>query len=215
MTLRVWRWGFVAFSLFAALGCPRKKTDAADAAGAAAPEAGEAPALAAASNAAEVARFGDETRVDNEPAKLEVPSAPRKSPPLGELVAQLKRGSDVIKVAKHEGFVLVTFASPKTGSDTLMGWVPESAFVKQPFVPAHCKTAADCPKPDTCVNVGGDAGLKCERPCNGEGDDKVCLAGQVCRGEGAIGDAFQPFCIAAPKKDAGAAAAKATDAGKK
>jgi hypothetical protein len=205
MNVRAWRWGFAVMTLAVAAGCFKKKGQAADASADATAEADAAAAAApTAANANEVARFGDETRVDNEAAKLEIPAAPRKSPPLGEIVAPLKKGTDVTKVAKHEGFSLVTFANPKNASETLMGWVPDSAFAKPPPLPAHCKSNADCPKPQACVNVGGSAGHKCEVVCAGEGDDKACPSGQVCRGEGAIGDAFQPFCIAAPKKDGGA-----------
>src|SRR3954454_25384993 len=113
---RAFRWGFLALTLAVLAGCPKKKTvddDAGAASDAAVAVVDAGPATPVGSNASEVARFGDEAKVDSLAAKLEAPiAAVRKSPPLGDLVTTLKAGTQVTKIAKHETFFLITFANP-------------------------------------------------------------------------------------------------------
>jgi hypothetical protein len=137
---------FVATSLLCSLvvlsSCSllKKKTDEADAAAAASDEAGaepattaaadasEAPPAPAAKNAADVARFQAETKVEDDGAKILTMAAVRAAPRAGATVATLKPGSDVTKVSTYQDAFLVTFADPKDASVTLMGWIGKESF---------------------------------------------------------------------------------------
>src|SRR5262249_59628682 len=137
------------------LGCPKKKTDVSDAATDAAPADAEveaaAPAGPEASNAGDIARFGDETKIDHEAAKIEaVVAIVRKSPPNGEQVTRLNHGTDVVKIAQHEKQFLITFANPKKADDRLMGWVTETSF-KATVTGLKCKTDKDCAAKMPCI----------------------------------------------------------------
>jgi hypothetical protein len=131
-----WRWSFVVVSIAAFVaGCPKKNEGAGDAApeaaastAAAADAAPPTPALPTATNAADIARFGDEVAMNGDAAKIASAAPARKSPPSGEVVATLKPGTDVQKLAQRGQHFLVLFPNPKGGSDYMMGWVQDTAF---------------------------------------------------------------------------------------
>ena len=197
----------------ALFGCPKKKTDAGDAGDAATDaavaEVDSGPAAPEASNVNEVARFGDETKIDREAAKTAAPlTIARKSPPNGEIVARLSKGADVTKLASHEGQILIVFVNPKKADDHLMGWVAESAFKAAAAAATKCKTDKECGAGQVCIPH--EAGTKCEKAC-GAGNTAACPQNYDCKGEGpnAEGKTVQ-YCtstLPAPTgKDAGAPA---------
>jgi hypothetical protein len=197
-------------------GCPKKKTDGGDAAsdaatdGPVAAEVDSGPAAPEATNVNEVARFGDETKIASEVAKTEAPlTIARKSPPNGEWVARLSRGTEVTKIASHEGQILVTFANPKKADERLMGWVVEASFKAAAATAQKCKTDKDCGGANVCVPH--ETGTKCEKGCSAT-NTAACPEHFACTGEGpnAEGKTVQ-YCVStlpqdagAPKQDAGA-----------
>jgi hypothetical protein len=123
--------GCIALSLFLT-ACPKKKGAASDAGDEETAEAATDATAASepsASNGTDVARFGDESKLNNEAANLPVSVTARTD--LGNggtVVALIAKGTAVTKLAEHSGSTLVTFANPKNASDTLMGWIPSSAL---------------------------------------------------------------------------------------
>ncbi len=205
-------------------GCP-KKHDGGDAASDATSDAPVAvvdsgPAAPEAANVNEIARFGDETKIANEIAKTEAPlTVARKSPPNGEWVARLARGTEVTKIASHEGQVLVVFANPKKTDERLMGWVVEAAFKAAAAAAQKCKADKDCGGKNVCVPH--ENGTKCEKACSTT-NTAACPEHFACTGEGlnAEGKTVQ-YCVStlpadagAPKAQDGGGAVVAVDAGK-
>lgn len=137
------------------LGCPKKGGDAADAAAdtaaaptedaASVPPASTGPAVLTASNSAVVARFPAETPVPDDDSKLAQTVQVHTSPRAGSVVATLKPGADVTKLATYEGSYLVSFPDPANASNTLGGWIVQDAF-SAPSTPV--------------VVAKGDAGVK-------------------------------------------------------
>ncbi len=143
----------------------------------------------AAKNAADVARFPGETRVADDDATLaDALTAARTAPKVGSVVAQLKAGSEVMKIAEYQDSVLIAFADPKDEKATLMGWVPKGGFVAD-------STGRDGGTKDGGLRDGGakdggaadaaapavDAGAKPAAKC-GAGEEQVVLAaGPVCK----------------------------------
>lgn len=149
-------------------GCPKKKGETADAAAAADAESAEAGGTAAAAtdadaqvttakNAADVARFASETKIESEAAKVAVPTSPRTAPRSGSAVAMLRAGADVTKIAEHQDCVLVTFPDPKDAATTLMGWVGKDAF----HAPSDAGVSDAGPKDAGGKDAGKPGPLKC------------------------------------------------------
>lgn len=185
-------------------GCPKKKEAEADAAvaedatAAAEPpatDAAAAPPAPAAKNAAEVARFAAETKVEDDGAKPAVFAPARTSPKGGSVVATLKPGTDVTKIAEYQECFLVTFADPKDANTTLMGWIEKGSFtyVAPKDAGATDAAAADAGRVDAGVVDAGavDAGppkcaaneervtlsatvTACKKKCK---EDKECTKG--------------------------------------
>jgi len=163
-------------------GCP-KKGDAGDAAAEAAPSASAAasasagPAEPTAKNSADIARFPSETKIANEAAKTAMPVAARTGPKGGNVVAMLKPGTDVTKIADHQDCFLVTFADPKDSSSTLMGWIEKSSFT---YVAPHDAGAKDaaavdagppkCATTEELVTLSAST-TACKKKCK---EDKEC-----------------------------------------
>ena len=211
----VGRWTLALVLASAVLGCPKKKTDGGDAAADAEVLAvvDSGPATPEAANVTEIARFGDETRLDPTTAKLEAPvTIVRKSPPNGDHVIKLLKGTEVTKIAQHkDSQFLVTFANPKNAAERLMGWIAASGFTAPPpsHGPGACKTDKDCKAPASCVHA--TEGFRCEIKCDDSTVGK-CDKGFECTGNGLADGGIVRFCVAA--KDAGAPAeAGASDAG--
>jgi len=182
------------------LGCPKKNGDGADAA-ADAPVEAEAPAAVVdagpapitARNSADVARFPGETAVTDDEAKLAQVTPVRTAPRAGGVVATLKPGAEVVKVAEYNSAILVTFTDPKDASATLMGWIGKEAFTVYVVRDAGAKDAAPVvdagPPKLTCatgqVAVVLSTGAVCKKKCAKDAD---CKGGAA----GACGNASSP-----------------------
>ncbi len=189
---------FLAVSVLSAVvvlaGCPKKKTTedpeagAGDAAALAPPPVEDAapapPPAPVAKNANEVARFGTETPVEDDDMKIASVANARTTPKGGSVVATVRPGMDVTKVAEYQDCILVTFADPKDASSTLMGWVEKAAFTapvrKVDAGPrdAAAPVVVDAgPKPLTCaagqVAVTLSAAPVCKKKCTKDGDCKT------------------------------------------
>jgi hypothetical protein len=178
-------------------GCPKKKGDEGDAASdapvAQAPAEDAAPpppALPTAKNEADVARFKGETSLGDDDAKIAIITYPRTAPTGGTIVATLKIGTEVGKVASYQNSILITFVDPKDPNTTLMGWVGTGSFL----APAAVKVDAG-PKVDAGANVVvADAGpppFTC-----GAGTEAINLAaGPACKKKCATdADCKNPTC---------------------
>jgi hypothetical protein len=128
------------------LACPKKQAANADAgpedSGAAAVVEAAAPSLAA--NESAVTRYPDESAVNNTPQTVRWPVANARtqaSASGGELVAAIKAGTEVQKIAEHQSYALVVFNDPTDASKKDMGWVSDAVFSAEP---AHKRTPAHC-----------------------------------------------------------------------
>ncbi|MBX3232778.1 MAG: hypothetical protein KIT84_43655 [Labilithrix sp.] len=163
---------FMLASIVAVTGCDmlKKKTDEA-----ATPEASvaeeEVPLDAAppdstpvtAANAAAVARFATETPLD-EDRVIATQATPRTSPGGANIVATLKVGTQVERIATNGKDSLIQFQDPSNPTVTLMGWVTDAAFTST-VVPhkkvdagadsgAVAVATADAGAPATVVDAG-------------------------------------------------------------
>jgi hypothetical protein len=145
---KLFLFGVLAPCLAVLIGCPKKKeetppeADAAPAVVAAPVDA--APALPAAKNAADIARFPNaEKPVTDDTSKLvDFFSQVRTGPKQGAVVATLKAGIDPVKIAEHQDCFLIQFPDPKDANVQLMGWIPKAAFTTITVVDAGIKDAA-------------------------------------------------------------------------
>lgn len=225
--VRAWPWVAASSMSLLLLGCPgllkKKAPDAGPDAGppAAAPDAmamvdAGAPTPTAA-NASEISRYPDETPIANVPATLHwsvTDARTQASRVQGAIVAALKSGTAVQKVAERQGFFLVVFADPRDASRNEEGWVAEAAFEPEP---PHKRVAVKCTGAQVAVLM--QMGEECVTEC---ANDATCPSGEACSGaapltmNGAPG-AIVSFCRqgkpilgadagAAPHVDAGAPA---------
>lgn len=193
----------------------KKKTgdDAgADGATAAAEDAGAAPtptpAAGLAANEDDIARFPDETKLENVAATAKRQYNVRDAPPAGAIVAGLSNGQAVTQIASRQKYFLITFDDAKQGKK-LMGWVHGDAFLAAPaentVVEPKCATGE--------VALMGDTPF-CGKICDKDAD---CPSGQACKGsaakwnKGKAGDSVT-VCTVFHAHDAGAAP-PAQDAG--
>lgn len=182
---------------------------AADADASAAPAPTEDAPLA--TNEDDIARFPDETKLENVSATIKRTFNVRDAPPAGTLVATVNNGQAVTQVASRlEGkYFLITFDDAKT-SKKLMGWVHSSAFVGAAvdagIIEPKCATGE--------VALFGDTPF-CGKVCEKDAD---CASGQACKGsaakwnKGKAGDSVT-VCTAVHVHDAGAPAADAGGGG--
>jgi hypothetical protein len=195
------------------MACPKKKGGEPSDAAADAPEVAvvdAAPAGPEASNADAVARFPDETAIDHQAGTLQWPQVNvRKSPPSGEVIASLPKGTSTTQIASHDNYLLVVFENPKSSGEHLMGWVLKDVFSAQPTRPSKSL----CPAGQ--VPLIGDA-LFCGKVCKVDTD---CIGGQACMGtanlatgDGGVG-AQVHTCTAIARPDAGAPPPVKVDAG--
>jgi len=147
--------------------------DAADEAAAAATPATTAPPVAA--NVDDIARFPDETKIDNTAATIQRPTNVREVPQSGKVVAALSKGGAVVQIAQRKEFFLVVFDNPKDATKKLMGWVPADSFTAAAVADAGIK-AITCGVGETALV--GDAPF-CGKVCASDND---CPAGQACKG---------------------------------
>lgn len=206
-----------AFAIVALLalaaGCNLlKKNDAADAEADAAAVAeadaaaapAETPAAApAAVNENDIARFPDETRLENVAATLARSYSVREVPVSGKVVATLAKGTDVTQISQRGAYFLVTFADAKDAT-TKMGWLHSDAFAAVAAVDAGIK-------PLTCA--AGEIALFADTPFCGKvcATDAECGANMACKGSanklvnGKAGDAVT-VCTVQVVHDAGSPA---------
>lgn len=157
-------WGCVALAATASavMACSLlKKPGAGDAGEDAAGSAAVTPEAAPpgeAVNASEMTRYPDEKPVDHAPLTVAEQSANLRTQvgTSGDLVVVLKKGTEVQKLAEHEGFYLVLADDPKDSGRKLMGWVSESAFEAGPSRRAEPEPRGDGGAP----HVAADAGTK-------------------------------------------------------
>jgi hypothetical protein len=129
-------------------------------------------------NVNEVGRFPDEVSLNETAAKIaDANVSARNAVPGGALVATLRIGTPVTQVAKHESFILCTFADAKNPARILEGWVAEQAFVPGPTLP----NKAACPTGQTRLMF--DEQDFCGRQCKAQSD---CPSGQVCTGKASL-----------------------------
>ena len=164
------------------MACPLgRKAAPDDAAVAAAPAEAVGPA-ALASNEADVKRYAaDEKPLGSEKSAVKnAPAKALKSVPKGDLVASLAAGVEVVELAEHDGFFLVTFAAPTDPSKHLMGWVVRQAFTAPRAAAKKPPTVAKCGGGQVLVFTdlkGEDEHPACHKACE---NDKECSAGQDC-----------------------------------
>jgi hypothetical protein len=185
---RGWRWIAVASVACVLLGCHKKQaaTDAGpDDAAVAAAETGPAPL---ASNEASVTRYPDESAINNMPQTTRWTVAnvrTQASNTAGDMVAALKSGTEVTKIAEEKTFFLVTFPDPNDASKKDMGWVSQAVFTPEPahkHVPLHC-TGGQVP---ILLQVGEET---CMTTCT---QDSNCPKGNVCNGAGVLSNNGAP-----------------------
>jgi hypothetical protein len=151
-----------------------------------------------ATNENDVARFPDETKIDNVSKPiLAWQGTARQAPPSGTVVAQLKKNAATTQIAQRDKYFLVTFEDPKDSTKKLMGWVIGDAFEppKDAGPPVFTNT---CPAGQTLLLADvGFCGVVCKV-------DKDCPAGNICTGTAqkivkAKGMETVKNCLAAPK----------------
>jgi hypothetical protein len=211
---------FVLATALALCGCGvlKKKKSHADAGAIASAEplasaSASAAAAPEAANAKEVARFQDETLLARDTATIEQPITAHKSPPSGERVALLPKGTSVTRIAQRKAFILVTFGDPSNKTRTLMGWVNEVGFKPlPPLGKGQCRGDADCRKPERCINADFEkTPPMCRIACDASKAGS-CPKGWECNGTGKLvaGNAATGFCMDVdddddvPAADAGA-----------
>src|SRR5580704_2467026 len=132
--MRAWGCFALAATASALMACSLLKKPGAvdggdDAPSGSASAAVEAGPIAEAVNESEMTRYPDEKPVDHAPLTAESGGMMRtQAGPGGDLVIILKKGTEVQKVAEHEGYYLVLADDPKESTHKLMGWIAESAF---------------------------------------------------------------------------------------
>lgn len=161
-------------------GCKKKDDAVADAG----PPADAAPAVVDAgaaamptpSNEAQVAHFGDETKLDDVQATIAAAhTTARSAAPGGAVVATLTHGTAVTEIASHGGFILVQFLDPKDATKALEGWVGDSAFKAAGVLPTPPK--GTCPAKQ--VHLISDDTIFCGDICKVDGD---CPNSEKCTG---------------------------------
>jgi hypothetical protein len=162
-------------------------------------------------NQSEMTRYPDEKPVDHAPLTAESGGMMRtQAGSGGDLVINLKKGTEVQKIAEHQGYYLVLADDPKDSTHKLMGWIAESAFSGGP------RRAEPEPRGDGGMGPHVDAGTKpppgpvkpldvhktngacppgyaacaavCRMTCKSEGDCEISSAhcsGGFCIGPGA------------------------------
>jgi hypothetical protein len=143
---------------------------------------GGTPSLSAdakAANEDDVARFSNETKLDNVPASILAATANvRMSPPFGTIFATLKKGTEVKQIAQRDKYYLVTFNDPKDASRRVMGWTHTDAFTAQAVSDAGVNQLSI-----TCTGnqqpLISDNAMFCGIVCK---VDKECPVNHACKG---------------------------------
>jgi hypothetical protein len=203
--VRSWRWIALTLGACLLLGCPPKKpsgdagTDAAPTASAVV-DAAPPPPLAA--NDSDVTHYPDQNADNQDPltAHMNTNARTEASTTGGKVVALLKAGTEVQKLADRTSFDLVLFTDPSDATRKLEGWAPSSAFAGgvpvHPVVPTVVDAGPSKPtKPldvkksgGSCPGGYGSCGAICRLQCRTDTDcewsSAHCSAG-FCLGPGA------------------------------
>ena len=157
-----------------------------------------------ASNAKAVARYPDEKLAPRDATINFTIANVSDAAGGGQVLAALKKGTQVSVVAERSKETLIVFKDPSKASRDLMGWVNSDVFGPEPKrKPKRLKcgcTDGLCGTEAILLESGDD---KCVRPCNQDSD---CGGGGVgenakCDGDGFLSDNGVPgraieFCIA-------------------
>lgn len=203
-------WGLVALAAMtgALTACSLLKKGSADggedgaseASAAAATEAGPVEAV----NESEMTRYPDEKPVDHAPLTAEAGGSLRtQAGPGGDSVIVLKRGTEVEKVAEHEGYYLVIADDPKDPARKLMGWVAESAFSGAAPHRSEPEPRGDGGAAPHAVDAGTKPAPGPVKPLDVHKTNGVCPAGyaacaavcrMTCKSEGECGGIATAHC---------------------
>jgi hypothetical protein len=164
--------------LIVSCGLLKKKGDEGDAAAEAstaevADAAPTPPPAALANNEADIARFPDETKLDNVAATFARSYNVREAPPAGTLIAGLNKGTAVTQIASRDKYFLILFDDPAAAGQKKMGWVHGDAFN------TNVITTIKCGPGDTALITGSEAPF-CGKVCAADSD---CPGGQNCKGQ--------------------------------
>ena len=139
-----------------------------------------------AENAVDVHRFPNETLLgaigDHIQQDMFVRTAPNKD--VGAVIAPLRAGTPVTKLARRGQWILVTFADPKDKAKTLAGWTWEQAFF-HPAGPGDEKRLCECwmkqhDADATCEAVAGKSKAECDRTFGKDCEKLVeCVHGEI------------------------------------
>ncbi len=211
--VRTVRWIGVCAVAVVLMGCP-KKPGASDAGAGDGAPASSASAEAAAPSAPVGANDADVTKYPGQNADAQDSLTTHTTAYArteigytgGKLVATLKPGTAVTRIADHEGYDLVVFADPSDATKQLEGWVAQGDFgvvphnVEPPHnvvvptdggAPKQRTTPLDIKKPatGTCPGGYGSCGAMCRATCKVDADCEMstahCAAG-FCLGPGAV-----------------------------
>lgn len=135
-------------------------------------------------NESDVARFPDEKKLD-ERAVLQWSSSKVRKKPQGDPVVSLPKGTNVTKIAEHQGFFLITFADPKDSSKRLMGWVFKDAFTAEVPLESEPLPGNKCPA-GAVFREDAATGKHCSRACttNAQCGNWVCYHGACISPQG-------------------------------
>ncbi len=168
-----------------------------------------------AKNIDQITRFPNEVKLASELAKLErATTSVREDPPSGKVFAVLPKGTDVVKLASHEPFVLIAFASPQDPSEHLAGWVNKDSFVASNVI-AKPAPALKCAAGQTML--WGDPPF-CDKLCTAQvdcGEHQFCSGVAPLFGTGAVPGKAVKFCVGentSASKDGGPGATATSDA---
>jgi hypothetical protein len=183
---------FTVSAALLVLGCPKKKDAGGDAAAEAAATASAevvdaAPAQEAA-NQGEVKTYPDQKAIDHAPLTVMWTVANvRTAAGSGELVATLKKGTSVQKIAEKEPYFLVLFDDPSDASRKVEGWASHLVFTPEPPHDAGKIHPVCAAKQVIILLEGGNE--ECVTPCTSDND---CGTGKACNGDGVLSNNWQP-----------------------
>lgn len=161
-------------------------------------------------NEEEVKRFNDEVKGSSTSMKTEWEvSTARTNLGEGDIVASLKKATEVTRIATKGDHYLVTFEDPGHEGKKLMGWVSKKVFTPEPKRDASVRQQVTCAKGESPILLEG-GGEHCVRVC---ANDAQCPKGYACIGTGPLSDRGSPgkmieFCNLQTKRTP-----TATDAG--
>ncbi len=161
--MKVHRLTLALLALLALGACKKKPPEVADAGESAAvadtPDANAADPVT--TNGANVARFGDEVKIDKVVAVVLSNNAQvREDPAGGKLFATIPKGASVTQLAEHEGHILVVFDNPKAPSEKLSGWVGKDIFTASAVHAAPKGDGGAAAGDGGAAKAAGDAGAK-------------------------------------------------------